>query len=535
MRLLHTTTLDLHEFQGAPPPYAILSHTWGEEEVLFQDIGTPTSETKKGYGKIVKFCAQAKGASLDYAWVDTCCIDKRSSAELSEAINSMFRWYSKAHVCYAFLEDVDLRHNSGMRGSRWFTRGWTLQELLAPLHVVFFDQNWMEIGSKVGLLDELNAITGVPQSALACPATIHQYCVAERMFWAHQRETTRVEDIAYCLLGIFDVNMPLLYGEGKKAFRRLQLQIVSESGDHSIFAWNSPERRIVQRANPCDMLAESPACFTLRSIVQGPHKNNTRFQSMPKPEDVTITVSNVGLSMRLAIATLPHPPIRISKLKSVSKSLIAVLNCRREDRHIGIHVLHSTAYAGAWSRCQGREIVFLGDAMVRNLQSDLVIMTLGEPKASLLPYHRAVLQPMLDRDRLVHFADFTIAMSSSTSESICDNHTSLPPMVVVATHGSALMFTKTQKTAFILVFGMDHGRIWCAGFSCAVPSSLLEFAQSIWIKYHVGRETLPWRYYQDRQTHESDELNHLHVTIKPELVPTEHAGLISQYYRVDIC
>ncbi len=138
MWLLNTTTLHLHEFHGQPPNYAILSHTWGKEEVSFQEIGISGCEEKEGYQKITRCCAQAKADGLDYAWVDTCCIDKKSSAELSEAINSMFRWYSEAHVCYAYLADVthtpgrvqSTKHPYGILlvHSRWFTRGWTLQE-----------------------------------------------------------------------------------------------------------------------------------------------------------------------------------------------------------------------------------------------------------------------------------------------------------------------------------------------------------------------------------------------------------------------
>ena len=142
MWLLDTTTLEQRHFQSTPPPYAILSHTWGEGEVTFQELGTPEARLKLGYQKIERCCAQAKSDGLDYAWIDTCSIDKRSSAELSEAINSMFRWYSEAQLCYAYLEDVSLVRSEdaisgkytdpfprtawGFPSSRWFKRAWTV-------------------------------------------------------------------------------------------------------------------------------------------------------------------------------------------------------------------------------------------------------------------------------------------------------------------------------------------------------------------------------------------------------------------------
>ncbi|KAL8830158.1 MAG: hypothetical protein Q9170_005863 [Blastenia crenularia] len=235
MRLIDTSTLTLRNFYDAQtPPYAILSHTWGSEEVTFQVFEMPRSKKLKGYAKINSCCALARSDGWEYIWVDTCCIDKSSSAELSEAINSMYRWYQKAQVCYAYMVDVDGHDISTFANSRWFTRGWTLQELLAPEMVVFYDLNWEELGTKLSLEEEISAATGISSQHLS-----HRIyaSVAARMSWAAQRGTTRVEDIAYCLMGLFDVNMPLLYGEGGKAFTRLQEAILSQNSDESIFAW----------------------------------------------------------------------------------------------------------------------------------------------------------------------------------------------------------------------------------------------------------------------------------------------------------
>lgn len=243
MRLLRLDDdgwFDQTEFTGnGIPPYAILSHTWGGdwEEITFEDIRTRLGKSKAGYNKL-QFCAeQAAKDGLKYFWVDTCCIDKSSSTELSEAINSMFRWYRDATRCYAFLADVSVVHPEGhevelstqpdwtiaFRKSKWFTRGWTLQELLAPESVEFFSANGQRLGDKLSLCQDILAATGIPSEALIGGfASLSQFSVTERLSWAAGRETKREEDAAYSLLGLFDLAMPLIYGEGReKAFRRL--------------------------------------------------------------------------------------------------------------------------------------------------------------------------------------------------------------------------------------------------------------------------------------------------------------------------
>jgi hypothetical protein len=221
------------------PQYAILSHTWGAEEVTFGDLIDGTGKSKAGYDKI-RFCAQqAANDGLQYFWVDTCCIDKSSSAELQEAINSMFRWYQNAAKCYVYLSDVSIRKRkasdwssdytweSAFRSSRWFTRGWTLQELLAPGpdSVEFFSQEGDRLGDKRTLERQIYEITGIPVTALQ-GIPLSQFDVDDRLLWAESRQTTREEDKAYSLFGIFNVYMPLIYGEGRQnAFKRLQEEI----------------------------------------------------------------------------------------------------------------------------------------------------------------------------------------------------------------------------------------------------------------------------------------------------------------------
>jgi hypothetical protein len=201
------------------------------------DLTDGTGKKMAGYSKI-QFCGeQAKRDGLQYFWVDTCCINKSNSTELAEAINSMFRWYQNATKCYVYLPDIsrstcdaDDKSNqphweSTFRKSRWFTRGWTLQELIAPASVEFFSEEGELLGNKASLEGHICEITGIPVKALR-GVSLSDFSVTERMSWSENRETTCKEDIAYSLLGIFDVNMPLIYGEGReKALKRLREEI----------------------------------------------------------------------------------------------------------------------------------------------------------------------------------------------------------------------------------------------------------------------------------------------------------------------
>lgn len=222
MWLLDTTTLELKEFIGSSiPPYAILSHTWGstEDEVSFRDMrkNRDIAEAKKRFSKVKNCCLKAAKNHLEYAWIDSCCIDKRSSAELSEAINSVYKYYSRAIVCYVYLADVpsstagDIATVSmqDFKNSRWFTRGWTLQELIAPRKVLFFTSSWgiisgemsfvhdgLKLGSN-GFLRHLSFITMVPQVLLEDHTAINRFSSAQRMSWASRRQVTREEDAAY--------------------------------------------------------------------------------------------------------------------------------------------------------------------------------------------------------------------------------------------------------------------------------------------------------------------------------------------------
>lgn len=246
MYLLNVETIELEIAidNWNPPHYGILSHTWGPEEVTFADMDDASRASvkrKKGFAKIDFVCARAREAGLLFVWVDTCCIDKNSSAELSESINSMYRYYEEAYVCWVWLQDWSV--GEGMRVStfrkcRWFGRGWTLQELLAPRSVEFFDRDAVAMGTLRHLVEEVALVTGIEAAVLEHRRPLGEVSVAKRISWAAHRETTRIEDRAYSLLGIFGINMPMLYGEGKRAFTRLQEEILKSSTDLSIFVWD---------------------------------------------------------------------------------------------------------------------------------------------------------------------------------------------------------------------------------------------------------------------------------------------------------
>ncbi|KAK4448506.1 heterokaryon incompatibility protein-domain-containing protein [Podospora aff. communis PSN243] len=308
MWLIDTATLRLRSFTNAEGiKYAILSHTWGPEEVSFQDINAQgdAAMSKKGSAKIVEACRIARERyQLDYAWVDTCCIDKTSSAELSEAINSMFAWYKASTVCLVFLEDenaVFCQHEgrpglvSGTRefrerlgGARWFTRGWTLQELIAPSHVAFYDRYGKFFGTKQDLVEDLMEITRIDRAVLQNVDVLSEVPVARKMSWAASRQTTRIEDMAYCMLGVFDVNMALLYGEGEKAFLRLQEEIARSSNDLTLFVWKEQGfPSFGSNYTYRGIFAVSPAEFC------GCHK--FKVPDWTFDQDVSITLTNRGV------------------------------------------------------------------------------------------------------------------------------------------------------------------------------------------------------------------------------------------------
>lgn len=289
---------------------------------------------RKGYRKISATCKQALEDDVSHAWVDTCCIDKTSSAELTESINSMYRWYYAAEICYAFLEDLQFigddfatRWNCRsslsdasqreqiyqelLRRCRWFTRGWALQELLAPREVIFFDFGWNRIASRSELTKVLASITKIDHKALESRNAISTYSESRKMSWAQHRKTTRVEDRAYSLLGIFNVNMPLLYGEGDKAFTRLQEEIIRTSVDHSIFL-----HRPRDPFSETSLLATSPDDFADEPDIDW-------WREME--DDSSYQLTNQGLKIHL----------RLHQYWFKRNVCFAILNCKYKVDYTG--------------------------------------------------------------------------------------------------------------------------------------------------------------------------------------------------------
>ncbi|KAK4078573.1 uncharacterized protein Triagg1_2904 [Trichoderma aggressivum f. europaeum] len=369
MRLINVKTFKLEEFLDyRVPPYAILSHTWGDdsEELSFRDVEYG-SVNKPGIGS-VKFrgcCRQAAEDGLSYAWIDTCCIDKTNLVELSEAINSMFRWYQRASICYAFLSDVPGDDNFRQKGSkfqssRWFQRGWTLQELLAPKTMRFYGTNfapsirpndtfspfrvqeWRLLGNKGNMSTPIVSVTGIPRHYLLGIAALHTASVAQRMSWAAHRDTNRKEDLAYCLLGIFNITMPMIYGEGgEQAFFRLQEQIMKVTRDDSILAWglgtNNSYANDTGDATAGGIVAKSPADFASSGNII------SRDQALKYTNSVDIS----GGSIRA------HLPLHTTP----TGQIIGLLSCGPENNSqqvVGIPLMElSGASSDEYSRLRG--------------------------------------------------------------------------------------------------------------------------------------------------------------------------------------
>jgi ankyrin repeat protein len=263
------------------------------------------------YDKVMKCCSVARAAGYEYVWVDTCCIDKTSSVELSEAINSMYRWYQQAKICYAYLADVPSDCPAGRIGPglsskcKWFTRGWMLQELIASSEIEFLDENWQKIGTKSSLQQDISNITGIPVPILSGDEEVETASIAQRMSWAANRKTSRLEDRAYCLLGIFGINMPLLYGEGEKAFVRLQEEIMKVSDDHSLFAWKSKDQ------SHGGLLATSPDAFEESADIIG--HNPSSVTNSPS------TFSNKGIHLEIPFVAIGYGGIGLAILRCMRR------------------------------------------------------------------------------------------------------------------------------------------------------------------------------------------------------------------------
>ncbi|THU95586.1 HET-domain-containing protein [Dendrothele bispora CBS 962.96] len=322
MRLLNTETFKVEEFITDIPTYAILSHTWEKDEVTLQDIqDLNVARQKAGWSKVWNACQYVRRYKFQWIWIDTCCIDKSSSAELSEALNSMYKYYEDGRVCIAYLSDTLMEEKAmdleKLKESRWFTRGWTLQELIAPHFMVFLDQDWKMIGTRFSMQDTISEVTSIPVKVFE-QKELDGYSIAQKMSWAASRRTTREEDMAYCLMGLFGVSMPPIYGEGAaKAFMRLQQEIIKYSDDRSIFAWVAS-----QDLRDRGLFASSPSEFELSGEIG-------KSDSEDLGDKSSFSFGNNGLRIHLP---LYHRP-------SMGKDIhVASLHCQAAGRFVGIYL-----------------------------------------------------------------------------------------------------------------------------------------------------------------------------------------------------
>lgn len=338
---------------NAVPPYAILSHTWGDEEVIFEDVDrasgrfTGQGRGKAGYGKI-EFCSeQAAKDGFSYFWIDSCCIDRTNSQELQEAIISMFRWYQSAAKCYVYLEDVSTRSDrvegksnprlweQYFRASRWFTRGWTLQELLATKLVEFYSYEGVYLGNKESLKEHIQETTGIAMKALE-GTSLDEFTPAERMAWAKTRQTTRPEDMAYSLLGIFNISMTVQYGEGlDRALERLLRKVGKLKGRSSHENAQQLQMQVLEtRENALGQ--DQPR--TLASMDESAMIQEVRHQEKAaKPDDGLTTEFWIGI----AAFTIPILYAAFFTTATITLLLMGVVFCivfymgTRDDKQKG--------------------------------------------------------------------------------------------------------------------------------------------------------------------------------------------------------
>ncbi|KAI0383489.1 HET-domain-containing protein [Hypomontagnella monticulosa] len=391
MWLLNTENGNLEEFFGAaiPSEYAVLSHRWGDEEVSFRDWLSRSSRpelcSKSGFRKIKHCCEVAKSEGIKWVWIDTCCIDKTSSQDLSEAINSMFQWYQNSTVCYAYLEDYTRKTLDAVKlgRSEWFFRGWTLQELIAPKKVDFYNKNWRKFGTKTDedMCKAIEEITKIDAKFL-CGSDLESASIAKKMSWASKRETSRIEDEAYCLLGIFDINMPLLYGEGHKAFKRLQEGILKTyPEDHSLYAWGIPVNKPSIQIEELDesiiksmrgntekwpgsseplhgLLADSPRDFEF-SRNYSPLPQSGMFYTNAYSKSAASYPIVTGKGLRIELPYISSPPFYYQydqvSIRQVRSGVFVVLLCK-DDTDDELTLCLPLLLWGSGLSCRSREL-----------------------------------------------------------------------------------------------------------------------------------------------------------------------------------
>lgn len=439
MRLPRTADPRFEDFEDEEtPPYAILSHRWLQrrEEVTYQEMANDPDTSKAGYKKIVNFVKKTKSQGFEYAWIDTCCIDKTSSAELSEAINSMYLWYKTAAICYAYLSDV-LEHADGgtmdgLASSNWFERGWTLQELIAPKEVIFYNASWQQIGDKTSLRGHISAITNIPCKVLQ-GAQLNTFSAAEKMSWASNRRTTRVEDIAYSLMGLFGVNMPLLYGEKEKAFFRLQQQIIEATNDQSIFAWKDQNLALDDEVG---MLARSPRLFAesngVRSLVWWSRQSN-------------LSITSHGLRIELWL-------IPADETEQIFLASLACMTISSHHHSPGVYLKRITGFRHNWRSSQNTHFVRVRGSHVEELSSAMKLR--GQHAAVYIQHEPKVMN--LHDSIPSQFAVFEIGWRWASHEAVASQFVGFRVLPVDSWDPQSNVFTAVKHAGVIGAIITQH-------------------------------------------------------------------------------
>ena len=330
-------------------------------EVMKKLCGNMSDVERRGcqdFVKLVEFFNISSKYGCNYVWFDSGCIDKSSSTELEESIRSMFNWYRNSKICIVHLANTI--HLSDLRRDPWFTRGWTLQELLAPKRVKFFGKSWQDITLdsinndkdsylKVPLWRIISSITRIPLPTLLdfTPGIDH---ARDAFVWVSNRKTTRIEDIAYCLIGLLGIPLSIAYGEGNMAFRRLQVEVLQHSHDMGLFAW------IGQPSAYNSMLAEGPQCFSqsscqshLQPLLMPKSQTSRSVTNILLVLDPTHAFTNYGLRIPLSIYTVSnwevwHAPsftfrLRAEQLGNIQAQFIVKSPNLEDYDHLSIAIL----------------------------------------------------------------------------------------------------------------------------------------------------------------------------------------------------
>ena len=394
MRLIHTESFEIRQVDELlsiqklenDGEYAIVSHRWsvGDEDVfpkleILHRKNRDTQQHKQAeqvkdllqrsndesISKIRLACREARKDKIPYVWIDTCCIDRRDLRELSQALNSMFRWYKEARICYTYLSDVEFDNQADQfKKSAWFTRGWTLQELLAPGQMHFFDLDWTRLGTKKSMLSQISEATNIKTDYLKGDFT--GACIAERMSWASGRTTKIRDDMAYSMLGIFGITMDVRYGEEEDAFLRLEETLIEKTRDESIFAWKIPRglNGGLSSRPALGLLAPWPSCFSdSRNLTIGSRRYKPR-----SGVGFSITKQGVEFAIPMILPDQGHALGLMNIWSGLRRTYKLGLNCwttePKSSGHVIIHLKRDST-SSPWQRVN-LDSLSCGDSSLRS-------------------------------------------------------------------------------------------------------------------------------------------------------------------------